>query len=289
MLTKTLTHFMGSLGKFKGAPRIRNHFLDVFKPTGLFHCQTRQGIRLRVNLKDVVEKMYWIGVHPEDFSIVSDLLRPGDTFIDVGANIGTWTVFAARTVGTTGKVISYEPSPVTYPRLRNHVTLNQVTEIVQPIHSAVGNFVGETQFFHDVDHAGASRICKTEKNGYTIPITSLNESLQGVRPNLIKIDVEGHEAEVISGAKKIISEHLPQIILEYNPHIIGRPISLTEFDPYRQLSALGYKVYHCESLETLQEGLLNPSWSSNRFTNLLFKHPSTEEERSPSSIKFDGC
>lgn len=102
--------------------------------------------RFRVSL-DINEHMgskaFWFGAYSgDDIALLKSLLRPGDTLIDVGANMGEWTLAAAGQVGPTGKVIAFEPTEHGLARLRRHVGWNALEDRVDIIAQAVSDRIG---------------------------------------------------------------------------------------------------------------------------------------------------
>lgn len=148
-----------------------------------------------------------IWISPEkrraDEKFIDEYLRPGDVFLDVGANIGTSTLVAAAIVGKSGKVYSVEAHPRIYQYLRANVALNSFYH-VQLFNAAVGNTEGTVQFsdkYSDtMNHVVAD-------NGIRVPLRTLNQLLSGdelTSIELLKIDVEGYEKFVIQGASSVL-------------------------------------------------------------------------------------
>lgn len=153
---------------------------------------------------------------------IRTLLRPGDTAVDVGANLGYFTISMARSVGTEGRVWAFEPVPPTFDRLRLSVSLNRL-EQVTPLPLAVGDVDGEAQISFDPQLAGSAslhgdaRLPRTEVR--RVPICRLDGLVDAGKvapPQLIKIDVEGHELAVIRGALATIAQTRPFIVFEFS-------------------------------------------------------------------------
>ena len=131
-------------------------------------------------------------------------LRPGDTAIDVGAHLGTWTGRLAEAVGPTGTVLAVEPHPVTAERLR--VAMADRPQ-VQVIEACVGDLMSEdTAFYSDEGDTRRSTLWATNrlKDGPTYPVRmvtldSLVASLPRP-PRFIKVDAQGAEAAILRGA-----------------------------------------------------------------------------------------
>ena len=143
-------------------------------------------------------------------------LRRGDVFVDVGASFGLYTIAAAKRVGASGRVIAFEPDEETYRSLVRNIRLNELEEIVRPVHAAVGKVNGAIGF------AGGkgfeSRICK--ESPLSVKSVTLDNFFREVPIDVLKIDVEGFEQEVILGARDLLSgARAPRLVfVEAHPY-----------------------------------------------------------------------
>jgi FkbM family methyltransferase len=150
---------------------------------------------------------------PELVRHLSERLRPGDVFIDVGAHIGLFSVLGAQLVGSSGRVVAFEPSPESRDRLRRLAARNGVGERIEIVAAALSDraaaaaplyLTGESMLSTlDPDH---SPMCDRAEFGLSIPVeVATLDGWLAARPHLrprlaaIKIDVEGHEGRVIAG------------------------------------------------------------------------------------------
>jgi len=156
---------------------------------------------------------YWLGTYERDVQKrFSDLLLPGDHFLDVGANAGFYTLLAARLVGPEGRVTSFEPLPRNLGFLREHVKLNHLRNVIVNA-AAVSNRDGVAHFNID-QHASMGHL--TEQGTLevkTVALDSLFAAGQLPPAKLIKIDVEGAEHSVLLGAKNYLLSCYPVILL----------------------------------------------------------------------------
>jgi FkbM family methyltransferase len=135
-----------------------------------------------------------------------DALRPGDCVWDVGANVGHYSTRFADCVGPSGHVLSFEPSPLNFVALRQRVgSLSNVTTL--PL--ALGERTGSATFQQGADPLGAtSRITQGgSADCVSVAVTSGSDLVLGGRarkPNVIKIDTEGHELEVLLGLGELL-------------------------------------------------------------------------------------
>jgi FkbM family methyltransferase len=146
------------------------------------------------------------------------LIQPGDTIIEVGANIGSHTVGLAKAVGPAGKVFAFEPQRACYALLQAQIALNQISNIY-PYNVGLGQ-VREKLWIPRVDYTqlgnfGGVALKKEGKaDSEPIDVLTLDEQLEGTPCSLIKIDVEGMEEDVIRGALKLITKNRPILYVE---------------------------------------------------------------------------
>ncbi len=135
----------------------------------------------------------------------------GATVIDLGANVGYYTLLAARVVGSSGRVLACEPEPLNASFLRRHVAANRLTN-VEILEAAVGDRQGEVRFTRG---KGRGRGHISEEGELTVPLTTLDHMVAeaGVEPGFLKIDVEGAEDDVLAGGAATLEEHRPMIFL----------------------------------------------------------------------------
>ena len=160
----------------------------------------------------------YTGLHEfEDMAFVLHFLRPEDLFVDVGANIGSYTLLASAAVGA--RSISFEPVPDTFRLLLRNISLNDVKDKVIAHNSGVGHEAGVLHFTSGLDTvnhvANADELHSIPT--VEVPIVTLDTILDSQQPALIKIDVEGFETNVINGADTTLSQpSLTAIVMELN-------------------------------------------------------------------------
>jgi FkbM family methyltransferase len=203
-----------------------------------------KGIWLRLNPRTGQD--YFNGeVEPEVQAVLQKYLRAGMTVYDVGANIGFFSLLAARLVDATGRVIAFEADPEIAARLREHVTRNDSAHISVEEKavwsSAAPVFFARADASISPDRglghvvAGAA---ETAHGTIRVETVVLDEFAAAVgRPDFIKCDVEGAEVEVFRGAQKLLMEKKPIILCEM--HGEGKRQALLE--------EFGRAGYRCES------------------------------------------
>jgi FkbM family methyltransferase len=157
----------------------------------------------------------YTGLHEfEEMAFVLHVLRPDDLFVDVGANIGSYTILAAGAVGA--RCVSFEPDRDTMQSLQRNVLANSLGSRVELRQSVVGRSEGIAQFTSGGDtlnHVADG----SEAGAIRTQMTTLDTALEGRSPQVLKIDVEGYEQEVIAGAAKTLaSREIIAVIMETN-------------------------------------------------------------------------
>jgi FkbM family methyltransferase len=159
----------------------------------------------------------YCGLHePNDMGFLLHFLREKDLFMDVGANIGSYTVLASGVIGA--ETICFEPIPTTYQHLLDNIYLNRLVDRVQALNVAVGSEDGEIEMMADQDTVNRV-VSAGEYSGLTIkvPVVTVDKILAGRVPKLIKIDVEGYETLVLESARQTLeNKALEAVIIELN-------------------------------------------------------------------------
>jgi len=160
-------------------------------------------------------------------SLIAERLRPGDVFYDLGANIGLFSLLAARCVGDSGKVFSFEPDAVNAERLRRNSKRNSFSQITV-VESGVWSSTGALDFSM-ADRAspdrGVGTFLSSDKGAASTPVRviSLDEFVRdGPPPDAIKCDVEGAEIEVLRGAECVLASKRPWILAEMHSELNDR-------------------------------------------------------------------
>lgn len=182
------------------------------------------GIRLVVYLGNDLSRCLYVGgvYEPNEFMFLSEVLRPGMTFIDVGANDGLYSLFAARRVAPTGRVLAFEPSLREFSRLEKNISLNKLTTLL-PLRMAVSDREGVATlrvagFGHEGQNTLGEFAYNIEMAGTEqVPMITLDQMIDRYdlqTMDVLKIDAEGAELAVLKGAKSAIAKFRPLILLE---------------------------------------------------------------------------
>ena len=175
---------------------------------------------------------------------MKQILKPGDTFIDIGANIGYETIWGAFLVGASGSVYSFEPIAHLAEQIKESLMLNQFSN-VHLIQKASGEKEGvATIYFHPEDAGLTSfenKLGATESA--SVEITTVDTELAGKETvTLIKLDVEGYEYESLRGAENLLKKYHPVIVFEFSPHLYEQSEKGKSLKIFNYLHDLGYKI-----------------------------------------------
>ncbi len=210
---------------------------------------------------------------PDILKLIQEHLKPGQVFIDIGANIGQHTLFAASVVGETGTVYAFEPIPRLVSQLRESISLNTFEGYCTVLPFACSNEAGNSSLKLRPGNIGGSSINHTNAEYETITISvktadsCLNELTQ---VNLIKIDTEGYEVNALAGLEKTLAKHQPKIIVEYSPSLSATSEAAYADGFFDILNKHSYRYFDIE--EGFKEITDTKVWSSaftKTQTNLL--------------------
>jgi FkbM family methyltransferase len=198
-------------------------------------------------------------------AFVNHFLRPGDVFVDVGANIGLFTLIAASRVGPTGRVIAFEPTSQTYDRLVRNVELNRLSN-VDCVKSALSDHSGQLDLVRSVDGYDAWNSFAGPTKGHSVSSEQVDviewdryAAAHGLSGNvtMMKIDVEGWEGRVLAGGRETLSRpDSPILQVEFTDDAAQAAGSSCR-DLYALLESLGYRMflYDAERRTLAQEPL----------------------------------
>lgn len=147
-------------------------------------------------------------------------VQPGTTVVDVGANIGFFSVRFGNWVGATGKVFAIEPEARNVSSLQERLRRAGLGDVVEVVHAAADRAPGMVKLELNPTHPGDHHLGET---GVPVQAVTLDELTASHRPvGFIKIDVQGAEARVLEGAAKVIAEDRPSIFIEIDNRSLQR-------------------------------------------------------------------
>jgi FkbM family methyltransferase len=175
-----------------------------------------------------------------DMAFLLHFLREEDLFIDVGANIGSYTILASGEIGS--KSISVEPIPSTFKSLEDNIQINKLSSKVKALNIGLSSTAGSLKFTKSMDSVNH---VATDADIDIIDVyidTLDNILLLESAPSIIKIDVEGFETEVLLGAKNTLkADNLKAIIIELNGS--GQRYGYDEIKIHEMLLDYGFMTY----------------------------------------------
>ncbi|HPA21377.1 MAG TPA: FkbM family methyltransferase [Verrucomicrobiae bacterium] len=153
------------------------------------------------------------GYEPEVRGLIDSFLGPEDAFFDVGSNWGYFSLYAASRAGFRGKVVAYEPMPGSFSDLRDLVRATGLEGMISCVNAAVSERAGVCRMaIPDGIHSGQARVSE-EESGIRVETRPLWDSTLPA-PSFVKIDAEGHEWQVLAGARDVIAEQRPFLVFE---------------------------------------------------------------------------
>ena len=185
----------------------------------------------------------------DHYKMLQEILKPGMQILDIGANIGYYAVMESKVIGTSGKITAIEPILQNIQMLRRNIELNGI-ENIDVVHGAVSESTGTGQMYVSSHsnlhtfHKDGSAAAYLESTPVDVPTFTLRDAAvrSGTRAELIRMDVEGHEVEILGQLIDLIRENVmtPQVIFETH---LSRYTPENDFAPVlSDLFSLGYTV-----------------------------------------------
>jgi FkbM family methyltransferase len=186
-----------------------------------------------------------------EMGFVLHALRSRDLFVDVGANIGSFTVLAAGACGAD--VISIEPVLRTYDRLCANVRLNAL-DSVQTLQIGLSSKPGELHFTTEL--GTQNRVATPEDQGLSLPVkvTTLDLLCRMRAPTVIKIDVEGHEFAILEGGGSVLNS--PDVMAVLLENGLGQALGVSDADVHARMRGYGFMP---RTYDPISRSLLEPT------------------------------
>jgi FkbM family methyltransferase len=193
----------------------------------------RGGLRWKLDLEEGIDFAIFImgALEPSAVAAYGDLVRPGATVLDIGANIGAHTLPLAKAVGPTGRVLAVEPTRYAFDRLSDQLALN--LEIASRVIAVQSMLMGslECELIESIPSSwplispeGAHRqhlgVPRSTEGARVTTVDALVAEQQIDSIQLIKLDVDGYELEVLRGAQQVLERFAPTILFEYAPYTL---------------------------------------------------------------------
>lgn len=180
--------------------------------------ETYDGRKIRINPQSESYKfMYFTGEYERAISeVISKIVRKGEICFDIGANIGWYSTLLAKIVGASGEVHAFEPVPTIFEKLKENISLNNLTENIKVNNLALGEVTKnvELNIFENLPegHASLSDFGRTDAIKHPSKMITLdsyidNNEIKNV--TFLKIDIEGGELLMLKGADKLFLQEIP--------------------------------------------------------------------------------
>lgn len=231
------------------------------------------GLHLELAIDDwIQENIYLINEYEKaELTYLKNSLQVGQTFIDIGANIGLFSLMAAKLVGAQGMVISFEPFEANYRAFCKNVVLNKLEQI-QANKIAVTDYDGDIDLFYDTAEANkgmATTLAVSEGESEKVPACKLDSyfasSHEKREVHFIKLDIEGGEFPALKGMKNLLKQYKPILLIEMEDALIEQTDYTIE-EMHQYLFELEYEKYYLTD-----EGELSKTETNQNRNNYIFK------------------
>lgn len=208
------------------------------------------GARVAVPIVDGARLLVGTGMHGatgnvyvglmefEDMAFVLHFMREDDEFLDVGANVGVYSILAAS---RGARVLAMEPVPDTYEQLLDNIHLNRFQERIEARRVGIGKGAGELRF--SIGSGPTNHVLapgESTDHSLTVGVDTLDAIAAGSAPTMLKIDVEGFEANVIAGAAGLLAQQsLQAVLIELNG--LGSRYGFSDADIHASLLDFGFR------------------------------------------------
>ncbi|WP_133273822.1 FkbM family methyltransferase [Hymenobacter radiodurans] len=225
------------------------HWNDKFGDKEFFDHSIDSNIKIRLYRDSILSKLIYNGFENAELDFLRNFLREGDTFFDIGSNIGLFSLVASTRIGDEGKIFAFEPSPKTYARLKENLKNNNISD-QYVFNIGLSDKIDKLQLNISDNGYDAWNSFADSKDGkfskvQEVDVDTLDNiaNRYGVRNiDLIKLDVEGWEKFVLYGGERTMKDNSPVIMVEFteeNTFSAGYHVQ----ELYDILEAWGYKWY----------------------------------------------
>lgn len=194
----------------------------LFKGSSFFDHTIDYNLKIRLYNDSLLSKIIFDGFEKNEFAFVKSTLKEDDIFLDLGANIGLFSLLASKCVGRNGKVVAFEPAPIIYNRLIENTQLNALKNI-DARNIGLSNEKGELTFYvsengYDAWNSFAPSTDGKLQKKILVPVSTIDHELDQfdkTKIKLVKIDVEGWEKFVLSGGTHFFKQYAPIVMVEF--------------------------------------------------------------------------
>lgn len=231
------------------------------------------GIKMELNISNLVDHCVYFSTDQKAFDKFISFLKPADTVVDIGANIGYTTLLFSKAC-PNGNILSIEPSKELIATVNNHLLLNE-TKNVKTFNVGLGENEKTVQLYKvSESNSGMNRIFEEDDvpfSSESITIRTLDNILQEnqiTKIDAIKIDVEGYEYKVLKGAYNTLKSQAPILLVEIDDHNLREQNSSPD-QVFKFLFDLNYSVFEAGTMRKIE---LTKDYSDVHFDVICFKN-----------------
>ena len=255
-----------------------HNVLGSFNRLSTWNRETRHG-RYSIRVPNF-DRWLYVQLHTlglmgrKEHEFLSRHVSPGMTVLDIGSNIGLYSILLADLVGAAGRVFAFEPDPVLFQAALSNTLSNGKQDIVLLRNVALGSKPGDAMLYRPQFNSGDNRLSAspTHKEAVRVRVETLDSILPNEKIDFIKMDVQGWEAEVLRGMEQILKRNSQaQIYFEYWPEGLRRA-GEDVLAPVGILHAYGFRLFHPGKSDPLSEGEIKDvakAHKGNSYTDLL--------------------
>ncbi|WP_438968734.1 FkbM family methyltransferase [Nonlabens sp.] len=234
-----------------------------------------KNIKIKLYADSILSKLILDGFEQKELDFLKVNLSTGDTFIDIGSNIGLFSLVASEVVGNTGKVIAFEPNPKTYSRLLENIKLNDIKNIIT-YNLGLSDSEKELDFHisnngYDAWNSFAAEPSKLQEN-IRVKVQTLDSQIRHLdakKIKLLKIDVEGWEKFVLNGGSNFLENNNPILIIEFGEdNTLNANYHVQEI--FKIMEDLGYAWFDIQDDLSLKQHRKKLNYP---YSNLIAKKP----------------
>ncbi|MFY7666610.1 FkbM family methyltransferase [Flavobacterium sp.] len=229
----------------------------LFKSTDSVIFPLSPTIKIKLFKQSAISELIYRGFEESEIQFLKETLTEGDYFLDIGANIGLFSLFAAEKVGTSGKVIAFEPAPDTFQKLTENIQINNFTNV--ELHNlGVSDQVSKIPFFvsqngYDAWNSFGKLTNKSQTISTEVEVKPLDSLLQETdisKIKLVKIDVEGWEKFVLQGGEHFFKTQQPIVMMEFTESTCFEVGYMVQ-ELYDIMETYGYRWYELKNQQLI--------------------------------------
>ncbi len=221
-------------------------------------ARLKTDVLMELDISDVDQrKLFFFEItEPEITNLFKKRLQKGDVFIDIGANVGYYSLLAGKLLGNQGKVIAFEPNPLIYNHLSRNIQINNLGDVITTFQSAVGEQLGKLNIYRSKGNwSGITSRFKysdlLDDSSLEVPMVTLDEIViqeKFEKVSLIKLDIEGGELLALKGSRETLKTYSPDIIAEVSPKLLNE-VGVEPKEIFQFLWDLEYRAYSIQKSE----------------------------------------